>query len=188
MLLRQARATRQRSVPEEIRYRVKAELERDEATIGEELERSGRYILATNVASESGEPTDDELLAEYKGRHAVERGFRFPKDPLFFASSLFVKTPRRVAAIAMVMGLCLLIYALGERALRRALAQEGAGIRHQRGKPTQKPTLGGWVFQLFQAVHLLNVDGTEQISNLTEERTTILGFLGRGCRRYYLFS
>lgn len=175
------------AVPEEIRYRVKAELERDEATIGEELERSGRYILATNVASESGEPTDDELLAEYKGRHAVERGFRFLKDPLFFASSLFVKTPRRVAAIAMVMGLCLLIYALGERALRRALAQERAGIRHQRGKPTQKPTLR-WVFQLFQAVHLLNVDGTEQISNLTEERTTILGFLGRGCRRYYLLS
>jgi transposase len=175
------------AIPEEVRYRVKAELERDEATIGEELERSGRYILATGVASESGEPTDDELLAEYKGRHAVERGFRFLKDPLFFASSLFVKTPRRVAAIAMVMGLCLLIYALGERALRGALAEEGAGIRHQRGKPTQKPTLR-WVFQLFQAVHLLNVDGIEQISNLTEERTTILGFLGRGCRRYYLLS
>lgn len=173
--------------PEEIRYRIKAELERDEAVIEEELERSGRYILATNVPSESGEPTDDELLAEYKGRHAIEGGFRFLKDPLFFASSLFVKTPRRVAAIAMVMGLCLLVYALGERSLRASLAEEGAGIRHQRGKPTQKPTLR-WVFQLFQAVHLLNVDGIEQISNLTEERRTILGFLGCGCRRYYLIS
>ncbi len=173
--------------PEEIRYRIKAELERDEAAIGEELERSGRYILATNVLSESGAPTDEEMLAEYKGRHAVERGFRFLKDPLFFASSLFVKTPRRVAAIAMVMGLCLLVYALGERSLRGALAEEGAGIRHQRGKPTRKPTLR-WVFQLFQAVHLLNVNGIEQISNLTEERRTILSFLGRSCRRYYLLS
>jgi len=175
------------ATPEAVRYRVKAELERDEAAIGEELERSGRYILATNVPSESGEPTDEELLGEYKGRHAVERGFRFLKDPLFFASSLFVKTPRRVAAIAMVMGLCLLVYALGERALRGALAQEGAGIRHQRGKPTQKPTLR-WVFQLFQAVHLLKVDGAERISNLTEERREILSFLGRSCRRYYLLS
>ena len=66
--------------------------------------------------------TDDRLLAEYKGRHTVERGFRFLKDPLFFASSLFVKSPKRVAAIAMVMGLCLLVYTLGEGSLREALA------------------------------------------------------------------
>lgn len=175
------------AVPKEVRYRLKVELERDEAKIEEELERAGRYILATNVTSGSAELTGDELLAEYKGRHTVERGFRFLKDPLFFASSVFVKTPRRVAAIAMVMGLCLLVYALGERALRQALAASGAGIRHQRGKPTQRPTLR-WVFQMFQAVHLLDVDGIEQISNLTEERKTILGFLSRSCRRYYLLS
>jgi transposase len=100
---------------------------------------------------------------------------------------LFVKTPRRVAAIAMVMGLCLLVYALGERSLRGALAEEGASIRQQGGKPTQRPTLR-WVFQLFQAVHLLKVDGVKQISNLTDERRSILGFLSCGCRRYYLLS
>jgi transposase len=173
--------------PEEIRYRIKTELKRDEKSIGEELERSGRYILATNVLSEREELTNDELLAEYRGRQSVERGFRFLKDPLFFASSMFVKTPRRVAAIAMVMGLCLLVYALGERSLRQALEQSGASIRHQRGNPTQRPTLR-WVFQLFQAVHLLSVDGTKQISNLTEERRSILDFLGSNCRRYYLLS
>jgi transposase len=173
--------------PEEIRYHVaQVEVERDESAIEEELERSGRYILATSVL-DPGELTDDELLAEYKGRHAVERGFRFLKDPLFFASSLFVKSPKRVAAIAMVMGLCLLVYALGERSLHEALAEAGAGIRHQRGKPTRRPTLR-WVFQLFQAVHLLKVDGAQRISNLTEERRSILGFLVRGCRRYYLLA
>ena len=87
----------------------------------------------------------------------------------------------------MVMGLCLLMYALGERSLREALAQAGTSIRHQRGKPTQKPTLR-WVFQLFQAVHLLKVSGAQRISNLTEERTEILSFLGWSCRRYYLLS
>ena len=152
--------------PEEVRYRIEAELERDEAAIEEELERSGRYILATNVLDPQ-ELTNDELIAEYKGRQSVERGFRFLKDPLFFTSSVFVKTPRRVAAIAMVMGLCLLVYALGERSLRQALVESGASIRHQRGKPTQRPTLR-WVFQLLQAVHLLSEDGAEQISNLTE--------------------
>ncbi len=137
--------------------------------------------MATNVLKLKG----DELLTEYKGRQSVERGFRFLKEPLFFASSVFVKSPRRVAAIAMVMGLCLLVYALGERSLRRALEESGASIRHQTGKPTQKPTLR-WVFQLFQAVHLLSGDGAEQVSNLTEERRSILGFLGQRCQRYYL--
>jgi transposase len=172
--------------PEEIRYRIKTELQRDGAAIKEELERSGRYILATNVL-DSQQLSNDDLLAEYKSRQSVERGFRFLKDPLFFTASTFVKTPRRVAAIAMVMGLCLLVYALGERSLRQALARAGEGIRHQTGKPTRRPTLR-WVFQLFQAVHLLSVDGRKQISNLTEERRSILGFLGHGCRRYYLLS
>lgn len=151
------------------------------------MERSGRYILATNIPSEGEELTNDELLAEYKGRQSVERAFRFLKDPLFFTSSVFVKTPRRVAAIAMVMGLCLLVYAIGERSLREALAKTGATIRHQRGKPTQRPTLR-WVFQLFQAVHQLSVDGAKRISNLTEERRSILGVLSSSCRRYYLLS
>ncbi len=175
--------------PEEVRYRVaKVEVQRDEAAVEEESKRSGRYVLATNVLEEGEEElTDDRLLAEYKGRHAVERGFRFLKDPLFFTASVFLKSPKRVAALAMVMGLCLLIYALGERSLREALAEAGGGIRHQRGKPTRKPTLR-WVFQLFQAVHLLKVDGAERISNLTEERRTILSFLGQSCRRYYLLS
>lgn len=177
------------TAPEEVRYRVaEVEVERDEAAIEEELRYSGRYVLATNVLEEGEEGlTDDGLLAEYKGRHAVERGFRFLKDPLFFAASVFVKSPKRVAAVAMVMGLCLLVYALGERSLRGALDEAGATIRHQGGKPTRKPTLR-WVFQLFQAVHLLKVDGAERISNLTEERRSILSFLGRGCRRYYLLS
>jgi transposase len=173
--------------PEEIRYRIKANLERDEKVIREELERSGRYLLATNVLSEHQELTNDELLSEYKERQSVERGFRFLKDPLFFTSSLFVKTPRRVAAIAMVMGLCLLVYTIGERSLRQALVHSGEGIRHQRGKPTSRPTLR-WVFQLFQAVHILRVDGAKQISNLTEERRSILSFLGQRCQRYYLLS
>lgn len=66
-----------------------------------------------------------------------------------------------------------------------SLGRVGASIRHQTGKPTQKPTLR-WVFQLFQAVHLLSVDGAEQVSNLTEERRSVLGFLGERRQRYYL--
>lgn len=172
------------TVPEEIRYRIRTELIRDEAAIEAELEHSGRYLLATNVTDRE-ELSGEDMLSEYKARQRVERGFRFLKDPMFFTSSTFVNTPRRVAAIAIVMGLCLLVYALGERSLRTALTESGSSIRHQTGKPTQRPTLR-WVFQMFQAMHVLDIDGIRQITNLTGERSSILGFLGPSCQRYYL--
>ena len=128
-----------RAEPKEVRCRIQAHLERDEAAIAEDLEYSGRYILATNVLKLKG----DELLTEYKGRQSVERGFRFLKEPLFFASSVFVKSPRRVAAIAMVMGLCLLIYALGERSLRRALEEWGRVFATRRASLPRSRCCGG---------------------------------------------
>ena len=89
--------------------------------------RAGRFILATNVlvspAVERGkahsQPVDelslsaDDILIEYKAQQGVERGFRFLKDPLFFASSVFLKSSERIMALAIVMALCLLVYNLG---------------------------------------------------------------------------
>jgi transposase len=171
-------------------YSVQASLERDEAALAKARQRSGRFILATNTVSfvpeqQQQQYTNDELLKEYKAQQSAERGFRFLKDPMFFTSSIFVKTPERVAALAMVMGLCLLVYTLGQRALRAALQAAGATMRHQTGKQTARPTLR-WVFQLFQAVHLLKIGEVKRISNLSEERATILGFLGASAQRYYL--
>ena len=60
---------------------------------------------------------------------------------MFFASSVFVTSPKHVAAIALVMGLPLLVYPLGERALRRALKEAEAKVRRQTGKPTDRPHL-----------------------------------------------
>jgi transposase len=47
--------------------------------------RAGRFILATNVLdAEVLSPI--QALEEYKAQQGTERGFRFLKDPLFFAS------------------------------------------------------------------------------------------------------
>ncbi|MEJ6485504.1 hypothetical protein N0Y54_30090 [Nostoc punctiforme UO1] len=43
-----------------------------------------------------------------------------------------------------------------------------------------------WVFQMFQAVHLVSLNGAEQVSNLTKERQDILNYLGKVCGQYYL--
>ncbi len=125
------------------------------------------------------------MLCEYKGQQSTERGFRFLKDPMFFTNSVFLKTPERVAALAMVMGLCLLVYTLAQRALRQALTNAKQTIKNQLGKPTATPTMR-WVFQCFQSIHLVILDGVQQIVNLTQEHQGILQFLGAPCQKYYL--
>ena len=102
-------------------------------------------------------------------------------------SSVFLKSPKPIAALAMVMGLSLLVYGLGQRALRLALAQAQQTIPNQLGKPTASPTLR-WVFQCFMSVHLVSFGQVKQISNLTSERSYILQFFSSFCRQYYLLS
>ena len=85
----------------------------------------------------------------------------------------------------MIMALCLLVYNLGQRQLRQALAQAGETIPNQLGQPTAAPTLR-WVFQCFMAVHLVVFQGVRQVVNLTDDRLHILQFFSPACRRYYL--
>nr|MBA2442230.1 IS1634 family transposase [Rubrobacter sp.] len=168
------------------RYRITAEAVRDEEAVHRASHKAGRFVLATNVVDEQ-ELSAEEVLEAYLEQGVVERGFRFLKDPMFFTDSVFLNNPRRVAALAMVMGLCLLVYGLGERMLRRSLLEREAHIPDQKGKPTQRPTLR-WVFQLFQAVHLVWMGTGRQIAGLNEERRHILEFFSPQCRRYYLLT
>ncbi len=167
-------------------YRIEADLIPNPEAITVEKRKAGRFILATNVL-DCDQLSNSELLIEYKAQQSTERGFRFLKDPLFFTSSVFLKSPKRITALAMVMGLSLLVYSLGQRALRLALAIAQQTILNQLGKPTASPTLR-WVFQCFMSVHLITIAGMKQISNLTSERCHILQFLGSSCRKYYLLN
>ena len=83
------------------------------------------------------------------------------------------------------MSLCLLVYNLGQRQLRQALAAQAETIPDQLGKPTANPTLR-WVFQCFMAVHFVVFQDVPQVVNLTVERQHILQFFSKACRRYYL--
>lgn len=167
-------------------YQIDALLEPKEIALAVEIKRAGRFILATNVLDDR-ELSDDDVLREYKAQQSTERGFRFLKDPLFFTSSVFLNSTERVAALAMVMGLCLLVYSLGQRALRQALERAKKTIDNQLGKPTSTPSLR-WVFQCFMSIYLLTIANVKQIANLTVERRWILQFLGAPCRKYYLLT
>ena len=114
-----------------------------------------------------------------------ERGFSFLKHPLFFTDSVFLKSSERIEALALIMGLCLLVYTLAQRQLRQAFQQAHSGIKNQLGRLTQRPTLR-WIFQCFQAIHLLQIDSVKRVSNLTDERLMTLGFFPATCQAYYL--
>lgn len=175
---------RKAEMPSRYTDRIQVTLVPNFEAIAVERTIAGRFLLATNVLDPAA-LSAEQALQEYKDQQSNERGFRFLKDPLFFTSSMFLKSPQRVMAVAMVMALSLLVYSLAQRKLRQALEAADTGIKNQLGKPTQRPTLR-WVFQCFQSVHLLLVNGIQRISNLTAERQTILRFLGSACGRYYL--
>ncbi len=148
--------------------------------------RAGKFIIATNRL-DSKSFSCDEMLLRYKEQQHVERGFAFLKDPLFFADSVFLKSPRRISTMAMLMGLCLMVYSLGQREVRRQLSSDNTGIPNQLGKLTDRPTLR-WIFQCFQGIHLLVHQGMKQVVNLTEERQLTLKFFPLSCQQYYLLS
>lgn len=172
------------TLPSRITYHPQGTLQLNPQIIEMHQRRAGRFILATNVI-ESESLSEEQLLEEYKGQQGNERGFRFLKDPLFFTSSVFLKSPERIMALGMIMGLCLLVYNLGQRQLRQALQQVRQTLPNQLGHDTKRPTLR-WVFQCFMAVHYVVLDGVEQIVNLTDFRCRLLQFFGSPSRRYYL--
>jgi transposase len=164
-------------------YQITATLSQNESKINTEILSAGRFIIATNVL-EPSELSNDSMLSEYKAQQSCERGFAFLKDPLFFADSIFLKSPERIEALGMIMGLCLLVYTLAQRQIRFALKESKSTIKNQLGKATDHPTLR-WIFQRFQCIHLVELNNEKHVSNWTQERDFILRLLPENCLVYY---
>jgi transposase len=142
------------AAPQQVRWRVVGDVVEEPAASAAALKSKGKFILATNVADAEQLPAET-MLAAYKAQSvSVERGFRFLKDPLFFADSLFLKRPERLMALLMVMGVALLVYALAEHTVRTELKRRGENLPDQRGQPTQQPTMRR-IFQLFEGIDVL---------------------------------
>jgi transposase len=181
-------------------YQIQSTLIENEIVVANHRNQAGRFILATNLLPDErsliGTATiallpekwnNDLILKEYKAQQTTERGFRFIKDPLFFVSRVFLKSAKRIMALAMIMTLALMVYSLGQRQLRRALEINQSTLPNQKGLPTARPTLR-WILQCFQSVHLIFVDGIKSRIQLTSRQTLILQFLGVSSRQYYFLS
>jgi transposase len=182
---------RQDAQPVEQEWHVQAQLHHDPDARAREAQRKAAFLIATNVLDASTLP-DRELIQTYKAQSAVERGFAFLKDPLFLASSVFVKKPHRIMALAFIMVLCLLVYRLAEVRVRQRLVATAETVPDQLRRPTTRPTMR-WLFQCFEGLdlhHLTWPDGTRhtQVLRLTAVHRRVLHLLGPAYENCYLVA
>jgi transposase len=193
VVARRKRASGRRGRPkkdEETRtvYSLEASIRPDEGAWVAERTALGRFVLATNDLAISPE----DLLAQYKQQGVVERAFRFLKDSWFAIADVFLKKVGRIEALGMMMVLMLAVYSLGEHQLRKRLAQRGATVLNQVGKPTAKPTLK-WVMTFFDGVveshrydPATDTVQYEGVLNMTKRCWDIVEAFGPNCMKYYV--
>jgi transposase len=132
----------------EVRYRLSGSAE---ALLPPEAAH-GWTVLATTLRSE--ECTDVEMLQAYQEQHiTVEPGFRWIKNPAAI-SPVWLEKPERMAALAMLTVVGLLVYAVIQRQVRLYLRDHDRQIPGNKGA-TAIPT-AAVVFALFTPVTLVH--------------------------------
>jgi transposase len=128
----------------EVRYRL---VVHPEALVLSE-DAHGWTVLATTVQPEVC--SDAEILQAYQEQNpTVEPGFRWIKNPAAI-SPVWLEKPERIAALAMLTVVGLLVYAVIQRQVRRYLCDHDRQIPGNKG-PTAMPT-AAVVFALFTPV------------------------------------
>jgi transposase len=131
----------------EVRYRL---VVHPEAVVPPE-DGHGGTVLATTRRSEVC--TDVELLQAYQAQHiTVEPGFRWLKNPAAIRP-VWLEKPERIAALAMLTVVGLLVYAVIQRQVRLYLRDHHQQVPGHKG-PTATPTAAA-VFALFAPVMLV---------------------------------
>ena len=179
---------RQDATPDRAEWQIQATLTVNEAAVTRAVQRNASFLVATNVL-DAEQLSDQELIQTYKEQGSVERGFAFRKDPLFLASSVFVKKPERIVALSLVMVLCLLVYRLAEHRLREQLAATGQTVPTQLKQPTDRPTMR-WMFQCFEGISLVgfqpsNGPPQRDIAGLEPLHKQVIRLLGPCCEKLY---
>ena len=147
-------------------------------------EELGYFVLASNEVENKLTPT--QKLLGYKDQNKVEKGFRFLKDPVFHASTIFIKKPERIQAVLMIMALSLLVYSTLEFTLRKSLVENNETLPNQAKKQVQNPTMK-WIFILLKGVHCLYTEQQKKpiLLNINEIHQKIFNCFPLTIRKYY---
>jgi transposase len=146
---RRGRPTKTEPPPIEAGYRLVVEVE----ALHNPEEDNGWTVLATTVSPETC--TDAELLQAYQEQHTtVEPGFRWIKNPAAIAP-VWLEKPERIAALAMLTVLGLLVYSIIQRQVRLYLRTHDQQLPGNKGM-TAIPT-AAVVLALFAQVALVQL-------------------------------
>jgi transposase len=122
------------------RYALEITFAQHPGAIDRLRKEAGCFVLISNTLSEGTDSVASrELLTIYKDQHMVERNFGFLKDPVF-VNALFLKSPRRIEALGLVLVLALMIYRLMERTMRLNLRATESTITGWEKRKTSRPT------------------------------------------------
>jgi transposase len=146
---RRGRPTKTEPPPTESGYRLVVEVE----ALRNLEEDNGWTVLATTVSAEVC--TDAEILQAYQEQHTtVEPGFRWIKNPAAI-SPVWLEKPERIAALAMLTVVGLLVYNVIQRQVRLHLHTHDQQIPGNKGM-TETPT-AAVVLALFAHVALIRL-------------------------------
>src|SRR3989442_126866 len=181
---RRGRPAKMDPPPLESGYRLVVEVE---ALANPEAD-NGWTVLATTVSAEGC--ADAELLQAYQDQNAtVEPGFRWIKNPAAIAP-VWLEKPERIAALAMLTVLGLLVYSVIQRQVRLYLRTHDQQLPGNKGM-TAMPT-AALVLALFTHVALVQfwVDGkaVAQLSGLQPCHLLVCDELGLGSPPYAMPS
>ncbi len=162
--------------PLELRYHI------DIAQVQQDTALEGVYLLV--AGGRAATFSDAAILTEWKGQHKVENCFRLVNQ-VFLIAPVFVKTPRRIAALIFLIMVGALVAGLIERQVRRSLAtlqQPISGLMPE-GRETLRPTVER-LFKTFADYSLVQVKDKQgqviqsRFSRLSPVQEQILNLLG----------
>ena len=135
-------------------YRLVGEAER----LSQSEEDNGWTVLATTVSAEAC--TDAQVLQAYQEQHtSVEPGFRWIKNPAAI-SPVWLEKPERIAALAMLTVVGLLVSSIIQRQVRLYLQTHDQQLPGNKGM-TATPT-AAVMLALFAHVTLIQFEVADQ--------------------------
>ena len=141
------------NAPLELRYSISWEQVEHDTLL------DGVYLLV--AGGKAANLSDGDILTEWKCQHKVEHCFRSVSQ-IFLVTPLFVKTPRRIAALVFLIMVGSLVAGLIERQVRRALTEQKQPIRGlmPEGRDTLRPTIER-LFKAFADYSIVQVNNEQ---------------------------
>jgi transposase len=129
-------------------WRFALSLERDDDVIAATRRRRSCFVLVSDWGTDAWD--DVRVLTEYRHQHLVEghTGFRWLKGPAAVAP-VFLKTPRRIRAMGLVLMLALMVRNYIQATLRTELAAHNETLPHPFTKREQAVLTPEMAFEHF---------------------------------------